>query len=73
MSTSNPPLSKLESIPTGLLMRSTIDEDLFKWIASHEPSRRDIYIEFRIIIITFVSDPHVVQYKHGMMDTKLDL
>ena len=54
---SNPPLSKLESIPTGLLMMSTIDEDLFNWIASHEPSRRDIYIEFRIIIITFCVGP----------------
>ena len=59
MSTSNPALSKLESIPMELFMGGIINEDFFKWIASHEPSSscKDIYIDFRIFTITFCVGP----------------
>ena len=49
MSTSNTSLQK----PTCIPKKFTSVESIFKWIASHEPSWRDIQIKFRILSITF--------------------
>jgi hypothetical protein len=56
MSTSNPALSEL-GIPLELLMNDANVEELFKWFASHEPSRKEIYIKFRILSIKFRVGP----------------
>jgi hypothetical protein len=54
---SNPPLSNSLSIPKELFMGSIINEDCFEWIASHKPSRRDIYSQFTTFLITFSVGP----------------
>jgi len=43
--------------PTCIPMKFTSVEDMFKWFASHKPSRKDIYIESRTFIITFSGGP----------------
>ena len=55
MPTSNTSLQK----PTCIPKIFTSVEDMFKWIASHEPLCRNIYIQFRILSIAFCVGPTI--------------
>lgn len=43
--------------PTCIPMKFTSVTDMLKWIASHEPLCRNIYIQFRILSIAFCDGP----------------
>ena len=57
MSTSNSSLQEPTCIPNEFTTEFKTVEEMFLWIASHKPLRRDIYIKSRILMITFCVGP----------------
>ena len=57
MSTSNSSLQEPICIPPEFTTEFKTVEEMFLWIASHKPLRRDIYIKSRILMITFCVGP----------------